>query len=174
MSATHREIDCRGCAHVRSGAMQEPCADCAPRPDGRGTGWTDKSATERKCDECAHSRTHALDEPCKTCYAAPWSALPKFQPRADAHAAAQEPAGGANAQQRRHSHYFKSVRGLDSVDVYRVLQLFAVTDPCIQHAVKKLLVAGGRGVKDQAKDVAEAIDTLVRWVEMRAEDQEGN
>lgn len=70
----------------------------------------------------------------------------------------------------KHSHYFKSVSHLDHVDVYRVLHLFDVTDPCVQHAIKKLLVAGGRGAKDEAKDIQEAIDTLERWKAMRAED----
>jgi len=70
----------------------------------------------------------------------------------------------------KHSHYFKSVKGLDHIDVYRVLQLFGVTDPCIQHAVKKLLVAGGRGAgKDINRDIQESIDTLVRWQEMQTE-----
>ncbi len=31
-------------------------------------------------------------------------------------------------------------------------------------------MAGGRGAKDQAKDVAEAADALARWQEMRAEE----
>jgi len=70
----------------------------------------------------------------------------------------------------KHSHYFKSVDGLDRIDVYRVLQLYNVTDPCFQHAVKKLLVAGGRGAgKDVSKDIQEAIDTLQRWQEMQNE-----
>lgn len=70
----------------------------------------------------------------------------------------------------KHSHYFKSVEGLKFIDVYRVLQLFNVTDPCIQHAVKKLLVAGGRGAgKDINQDIQESIDTLVRWQEMQIE-----
>lgn len=69
-----------------------------------------------------------------------------------------------------HSHYFKDVANLQSVDVYRVLELFDVTDPAIQHAVKKLLCAGGRGVKDKTKDVQEAIDSLKRWQDMRNED----
>jgi hypothetical protein len=30
---------------------------------------------------------------------------------------------------------------LTHIDVYRVLKLYNVTDPCLQHAVKKLLVA---------------------------------
>lgn len=70
----------------------------------------------------------------------------------------------------KHSHYKKPVAGLQFVDVYRVLALFGVTDPCLQHAVKKLLVAGGRGAKDISQDVQEAIDTLQRWQEMRKED----
>lgn len=69
-----------------------------------------------------------------------------------------------------HSHYFKDVSKLVAIDVYRVLELFEVVDPAIQHAVKKLLCAGGRGYKDQAKDVQEAIDSLVRWQFMRKED----
>ena len=72
---------------------------------------------------------------------------------------------------RKHNHYFKSVEGLADVDVYRVLLLFGVTDPCIQHAIKKLLVAGGRGAgKDINRDVQEAVDTLQRWQEMRREE----
>ena len=67
-------------------------------------------------------------------------------------------------------HYYKKVEHLKHVDVYRVLQLFQVTDPCLQHAVKKLLVAGGRGHKDPLEDVREAIATLERFLEMRFED----
>lgn len=71
----------------------------------------------------------------------------------------------------KHPHYHKDVRHLQTIDVYRVLHLFNVTDPCIQHAVKKLLVAGGRGAgKDISRDVQEAIDSLQRFQEMRAED----
>lgn len=70
----------------------------------------------------------------------------------------------------KHSHYFKDVSRLTTIDVYRVLELFAVTDPCLQHAIKKLLVAGNRGVKNMDKDIQEAIDTLERWQGMRAED----
>lgn len=75
------------------------------------------------------------------------------------------------ATKTKHNHYFKDVTAFDVVDVYRVLQLFNVTDPCIQHAVKKLLVAGGRGAgKDIRKDVSEAIDSLARFLEMRDEE----
>lgn len=70
----------------------------------------------------------------------------------------------------KHSHYFKNVAHLTTIDVYRVLELFNVTDPAIQHAVKKLLVAGGRGAgKDINRDIQEAIDTMLRWQSMQAE-----
>ena len=72
-----------------------------------------------------------------------------------------------------HAHYFKNVSHLAEVDVYRVLSLFSVSDPCLQHAIKKLLCAGGRGAKNDAKDVQEAIDSLTRWQNMRAEDEAG-
>lgn len=76
---------------------------------------------------------------------------------------------------RRHNHYFKDVSLLDFVDVYRVLLLFNVTDPCLQHSIKKLLVAGGRGAgKSIDKDIQEAIDSLRRWQEMRTEEADGH
>lgn len=71
---------------------------------------------------------------------------------------------------RFHSHYFKDVRNLNEIDVYRVLKLFDVTDPCIQHAVKKLLVAGGRGAKNFVRDIREARDSLGRCLDMHNED----
>lgn len=71
----------------------------------------------------------------------------------------------------RHSHYFKSVEHLSKLDVYRVLSLYGVVDPCVQHAIKKLLVTGNRaGGKTAAQDVQDAIDSLRRWQDMQAED----
>lgn len=69
-----------------------------------------------------------------------------------------------------HEHYFKDVSNLKEIDVYRVLRLFNVTDPCLQHAIKKLLCAGVRGLKDPHRDVQEAIDTLERYKKMEDED----
>lgn len=68
-------------------------------------------------------------------------------------------------------HYFRHCP-YDYIDVYRVLALFGVTDPCFQHAIKKLLAAGQRGSKDTAKDVTEVIATLRRWEAMRREEAE--
>lgn len=66
--------------------------------------------------------------------------------------------------------YVKDIRALDTLDIYRVLVLYNVTDPCVQHAVKKLLCAGQRGVKDFDKDIQEAMVSLTRLQEMKQED----
>jgi hypothetical protein len=70
-----------------------------------------------------------------------------------------------------YNHYFKNTVHLNAVDVYRVLSLYGVTDPCLQHAIKKLLCAGDRGAKDIEQDVQEAIDALERWQDMKQEDK---
>jgi hypothetical protein len=65
--------------------------------------------------------------------------------------------------------YYKDVRHLDSVDVYQVHDLFAIEDNsgCLQHASKKLLLSGVRtGGKTKRQDIAEARDTLTRWLEL--------
>lgn len=83
------------------------------------------------------------------------------------------PSETVQAAQTAFPHYFKALPpGCRHVDVYRVLKLFEVADPALQHAVKKLLCAGARGAKDQAQDVGEAIATLQRWRQMREEEQE--
>lgn len=79
-----------------------------------------------------------------------------------------------NQDLKKYKHYFKDVSNLDYIDIYRVISLWNVTDPCIQHAIKKLLVAGNRGYKDVEKDIQEAIDSLERWKEMKAETKSFN
>ncbi len=73
---------------------------------------------------------------------------------------------------RKYNHYFKACP-FEMIDVYRVLDLFKVTDPCLAHAVKKLLVPGGRSAgKSDRQDVQEAVATLTRWLEMQNENNE--
>lgn len=73
--------------------------------------------------------------------------------------------------QRKHAHYYRNVSHLSEIDVYRVLDLFGVTDQALGHAIKKLLSPGGRGDgKDFRRDVQEAIDMLTRRLEMLDED----
>jgi hypothetical protein len=52
------------------------------------------------------------------------------------------------------------------VDVYDVLRAFNVTDPAIQHAVKKLLCTGIRGHKDSRQDLEEAIQSIERALDV--------
>jgi hypothetical protein len=50
--------------------------------------------------------------------------------------------------------------GKCTVDVYRVLNAFGPLSPEIDHAVKKLLAPGQRGVKDEKQDLLEAIQSI--------------
>ena len=71
----------------------------------------------------------------------------------------------------KHSHYKKDVRHLDYIDVYRIIDLYELHDPCFQHALKKILVPGARGHKDLTKDINDIIDTMQRKLEMIAENE---
>ena len=74
-------------------------------------------------------------------------------------------------KQQKHSHYKKDVRHLDYIDVYRIIELYELHDPCFQHALKKILVPGARGHKDLTKDINDIIDTMQRKIEMMAENE---
>ncbi len=71
-------------------------------------------------------------------------------------------------QVRKHRHYFKDVSNIAEIDVYAVLKLFEVTDPCLQHIVKKALCAGKRGHKDMIEDLQNIVDTAIRAVELNS------
>jgi hypothetical protein len=70
---------------------------------------------------------------------------------------------------RKHGHYYRPFPFRD-IDFYRLALVYSITDPCVQHVIKKLLALGRRGAKDDAHDVQDCIDTLERWKEMRAEE----
>lgn len=73
----------------------------------------------------------------------------------------------------KYSKYFKPVSGLTHVDVYRVLDLFGVSDNALGHAAKKLLLCGVRtGGKPPVQEVEEARDSLNRWLEMQEENKQ--
>ena len=57
------------------------------------------------------------------------------------------------------SKYSRTIKGV-TIDIYDVLRAFEVTSPFIQHAVKKLLMPGTRGHKDQLQDVQEAAQSI--------------
>jgi hypothetical protein len=66
----------------------------------------------------------------------------------------------------KHNHYHRSVSHLEKIDVYRILDLFDVTCPVMQHIVKKALCAGQRGHKNLERDVQDIIDSALRKQEM--------
>lgn len=74
-------------------------------------------------------------------------------------------------KQQKHSHYKKDVKHIDYIDVYRIIDLYELHDPCFQHALKKILVPGARGHKDLTKDINDIIDTMQRKLEMIAENE---
>lgn len=63
------------------------------------------------------------------------------------------------------SKYNRPCKGI-TLDVYDVLQAFAVTNPATQHAIKKLLCAGLRGHKDKMQDLTEALKSIERAIEL--------
>ena len=75
------------------------------------------------------------------------------------------------SQAVKHAHYKKDVKHLDYIDVYRIIDLYELHDPCFQHALKKILVPGARGHKDLIKDINDIIDTMQRKLEMIAENE---
>lgn len=72
---------------------------------------------------------------------------------------------------KKYPHYYKDVRHLNILDIYRFFDLFEVKDPCLQHSIKKQAVGGKRGLKDYKKDIKEAMDTLNRWEYMQEENE---
>lgn len=74
-------------------------------------------------------------------------------------------------EDRKHAHYYRSVEGLTEVDVYRILEIFNVTDHPLAHIAKKALCAGLRGHKDLERDLNDIIDTAERKLEMLEEDR---
>ena len=67
-------------------------------------------------------------------------------------------------------HYRFEYGGV-KMDPYRIFTVYGIADPALQHAIKKILVAGGRGQKDATQDVEEAMQSLNRWQEMQIEDE---
>ena len=78
--------------------------------------------------------------------------------------------------QAKYEKYFIDVSGYSKIDIYRYLELLPGNrSHAIEHALKKLALCGVRtGGKSLIKDITEARDTLNRWLEMRAEDEQLN
>lgn len=63
------------------------------------------------------------------------------------------------------SKYTKTIHGV-SVDVYDVLQAWGVSNPALQHLIKKALQCGQRGHKDNEQDLQDIIDSAIRAKEL--------
>ncbi len=66
-------------------------------------------------------------------------------------------------------NFYTQTIGGQKADFYRICLAYGITDPCIAHALKKLLRAG-RSHKSLMQDVQDTIDTLKRWQQIREED----
>jgi len=69
-------------------------------------------------------------------------------------------------KERKYKHYFKDVRMLRYIDIYKVLDLFDVKSHAVGHAIKKLICTGGRGNKGYLQDLTEARDSIQREIDM--------
>lgn len=77
----------------------------------------------------------------------------------------EEDAATAKRQAITPSKYTKTIHGV-SVDVYDVLQAWGVSNPALQHLIKKSLQCGQRGHKDNAQDLQDIIDSAIRAKEL--------
>lgn len=74
------------------------------------------------------------------------------------------------------THYAYDYKGI-RLDPYRILDVYNITHPAHQHAIKKLLRLG-KSIKDRRTDLLEVRATLDRFLEMIEEEttttKEGN
>lgn len=61
--------------------------------------------------------------------------------------------------------YNRTIKGV-SVDIYDILHSFEVTNPALQHLIKKALCPGMRGHKDRMQDLMEVRDSAIRAIEL--------
>lgn len=65
--------------------------------------------------------------------------------------------------------YMREIKPGVWCDVYDLLRAFNVTDPCLQHLVKKALAVGQRGHKDATTDYKDILASAVRALELHTE-----
>lgn len=66
--------------------------------------------------------------------------------------------------------YNRPCKGV-TIDVYDVLQAFNVTNPALQHLVKKALAVGQRGHKDKMEDLRDILASAQRAIELEEVDK---
>lgn len=63
---------------------------------------------------------------------------------------------------RENNHYFIDVSDVDEIDFYEIAKRYKVTDPAVQHILKKCLAVGSRGHKDLETDLKDILKTAKR------------
>lgn len=54
---------------------------------------------------------------------------------------------------------------MDTIDVYKIADLYEINDNRQFHALKKILCAGKRGAKDKRQDMEEAMQSIQNWLD---------
>lgn len=67
--------------------------------------------------------------------------------------------------------YSREIAAGVDVDVYDVLKAWGVTNPALQHLIKKAMQAGGRGHKDLKEDLLDIIASAKRAYELEFGDE---
>lgn len=62
--------------------------------------------------------------------------------------------------------YMREIKPDVWVDVYDVLFAWKVTNPALQHLIKKALQAGNRGHKDLSTDMQDIVESAIRAAEI--------
>ena len=84
--------------------------------------------------------------------------------------------GPSNCPKGVSCKYERRIVGLEgvpvTVDVYRVLDAFNVTDPAMQHLIKKALCAGLRGHKDLLTDLGDIKESIEKSIKLEIQKRE--
>lgn len=66
------------------------------------------------------------------------------------------------------SKYHREIMDGCWVDVYDVIKAWGVTNPALQHLIKKALQAGDRGHKDRAEDLEDILQSAKRAIDLES------
>lgn len=72
------------------------------------------------------------------------------------------------AQSTKPNKYQRQIKGV-TLDVYDILQAWQVTNPALQHLIKKALQPGYRGHKDLMTDLNDILASAKRAIELEQE-----
>lgn len=79
---------------------------------------------------------------------------------------ATSPMGDQAPVKQRSNKYLREIKPDVYVDVYDVIHAWGVSNPALQHLIKKALQAGNRGHKDLETDMQDIIDSAIRAKEL--------